>query len=221
MKRTHYRDTSIGVLAAVILLLVATSPFWAVMVIRQQATRIVDDSLRGLAASSLATVTMSDGFLEMALALATTDPAVRAKQFEQVDKLTVSTDASLKLYETSVDNAREREDFQRLVEARSEFRQTRQQVIEMLSSGKRDEAVKFYNRVGLPQFVAYKDAINRLVQHNADEARERGTTILRLCNVLLILQGILLVFFFIYAFFVPLVTLYEKLTTTSNSVKDL
>ncbi len=221
MKQRGFRETTFGVSVAVLLLIIATSPFWAVMVIRQKAVQIVDDSLSGLAASSLASVSMSDGFMELSLAFATKDPVGRTRQFEQIKKVTLATDEALRQYEQSVNDPQEREDLNQLVRARGEFRHTRELVIRLLGENRDAEAAAEFNNVGLQQFVAYKAAINRLVQHNAEEARNRGTTIRQLCTLLLFLQGILLVFFVIYAFLVPMVALFERYGTGSEVVRDI
>lgn len=221
MKQRGFRETTLGVSVAVLLLIIATSPFWAVMVIRQKAIQIVDDSLSGLAASSLATVSMSDGFMELSLAFATKDLAARARQFDQIRKVTVNTDEALKQYEQSVNDPAEQADLNQLIQARGEFRRTRERVIQLLGEGRDAEAAAEFNDVGLKQFVGYKAAINRLVQHNAEEARDRGTTIRQLCTLLLFLQGILLVFFVIYAFLVPMVALFERFSSGSEVVRDI
>ena len=51
-----------------------------------------------------------------------------------------------------------------------------------------------------------------LVEHNAREANSRGTKIIRLCYILLATQILLLAFFFVYGFFVPLTTILERIT---------
>ncbi|HKS36972.1 MAG TPA: hypothetical protein VJW76_07275, partial [Verrucomicrobiae bacterium] len=64
------------------------------------------------------------------------------------------------------------------------------------------------------QSQAYLEALDRVFQYNVNEARRRGVQIVRLCNVFMIAQAVLLVFFFIYAFYVPLIALLERLTGT-------
>ena len=43
------------------------------------------------------------------------------------------------------------------------------------------------------------------------EARDRGEEIIRLCYILLGIQVLLLVFFFVYGFFVPMTAFVERL----------
>ncbi len=223
MTTTSFRNTTLGTIAAVLLLGVATSPLWTVLLVKRQAVSIVNDSLRGLTASSLAAINIADGFLEMAIVITTSDPAVREKNLVEILRITAVTDGLLKSYESSIDEVQEREIFERLREKRAEFRQTRQRTINLLHEGKRDEAVLLYNQTGLAQFFAYKEAADLLVRYKVEEARTRGGQILQLCKVLLILQGVLLVFFFVYAFFVPLVTFFEKFSASGDAelVKDL
>ena len=57
------------------------------------------------------------------------------------------------------------------------------------------------------------------MDHHAGEARTDGDRILRLCQIILVVQVSLLLFFFVYAFFVPFVTFLEKLNN-GVTVKD-
>jgi hypothetical protein len=220
MSRRNLQSTTIGGVAGVILLAVATSPFWTVLVVKRHAEQIINDSLHGLTSSSLAGVNITDGFVEFSMALATTEPAVRDENIRQIAEASRRTDRQLQAYEATIKEPQQQSYYRELVESRKTYRQTRARVIELLQHGRNAEALQLHQGKGLGEFVAYKTAVDRLVQQAATEAGRRGHDILRLCNYVLALQGVLLVFFFVYAFFIPLVTFYERIVTRGDPVAD-
>jgi hypothetical protein len=221
MHRPTLQKTTIGTVAGVILLVVATSPLWTILLVKRQAGRIVNESLHGLASSSLAGVNITDGFVELSTALATTDPAIREDNISRISVVSNQTDAQLKSFEATISDPETQAHYGELTKRRAVYRQTRAQVFELLRQGKPTDALKLYQGAGLAEFTAYKAAIDALVKHEATEAGRRGAEIIRLCNYLLILQGVLLVFFIIYAFFVPLVTFYERSVTQGDKLTDI
>lgn len=221
MSRSNYKSTTFGTVAAVILLLVATSPFWTALLVKRYAEQIINDSLYGLTSSSLAGVNITDGFVEFTVAMTTPDRVIREQNIAQIEEVSRRTDDQLKAYEATINDLQEQVRYRELVERRAVYRQTRTHVLNLLNQGRNAEAMELYQGAGLKEFVAYKDAIDQVVQQAAAEAGKRGREIIRLCNYLMILQGVLLVFFFIYAFFVPLVTFYERIVTRTDSVNDI
>ena len=220
MRSLKVRNTVLTGIAAVILLILATSPFWTLVLVKREASAIVNDSLRSLVASSLANINISDGFMELTVALTTNDASVQEVNLQKIGDLTIQTTDLLKKYEESLADSKDRANFDRLVQRRAAFNSTRQKIIEFLKLGKRDDAVSLFNQKGLGEFREYKQAVDETVRADVDEARLRGSQILKLCNTLMIFQGILLLFFCIYAFLVPMLTLLERLIT-GDVVKDI
>ena len=95
MKHRHTSRTVIGTLAGIGLLVIATSPFLTVVLIKRQASQIVNDTLVGLTSSGLANINISEGFVETALAIAAVDPAVRDMQVGHVAEMVRNTDTNL------------------------------------------------------------------------------------------------------------------------------
>jgi Four helix bundle sensory module for signal transduction len=193
------------------LLLIVTSPVTTVWLIRHEATRIVSDSLQGLTTSSLATMNVSEGFLETVL-------AVHSGQVDAetlVSRLEASTrlvDEQYMAHRETLGGVTEIRAFERMLEARKEYRATRQQVISLIREGKSAEASDLFKSRCVNDFQDYADALGLVVERNANEAKSRGEQIILLCHVLMIVQVLLLGFFFIYGFFVPLTALWERLT---------
>ncbi|MEK7953814.1 MCP four helix bundle domain-containing protein [Luteolibacter soli] len=198
-------------LAAIVLLFIVVSPVLTVWTIRRDATRIVSDSLQGLATSSLATMQMSEGFLDTARA-ASGHGMTGTELAAALEVRSRATDAQYQAHRETVQTDKERAAFDRLTATKDDYRATRKAVVELLIAGKQPEANDLFETQCIPKFQAYAKALGGLIEHNATEARAGGQEIIRLCHVLLIVQGLLLVFFFIYGFFVPLTAVMERLS---------
>jgi chemoreceptor-like protein with four helix bundle sensory module len=214
MKESAFQRTALGTFAVVLLLVIATSPFTTVLLVKRQASRIVYETLPGLTTSGLAEISISEGFLDTSLAFAATNEADRQRFLARMAERSRNADVQLQTYEAAISNPADRENYDRLRQRRSEWRQTRQKMMELLGQGNREQALRLYNTEGLIQSQAYLEALDRIFQYNVNEARMRGAQILRLCNIFMIVQAVLLCFFFVYAFYVPLIALLERLTGT-------
>jgi hypothetical protein len=205
-------------IAAVILLAIATSPFTTMFVVRRLASGIVNDSLTGLTLSSEMTLNISDGFLETSLAMNASSPAERKIYIERVEKKVKETDQRLQSYEREISNAEERMAFDHLVSSWLAYRKSRDEIFKLLDQGQQQPAEDLFRKQGMPLFNEYLRALEGLVNFNIHESTERGARIVHLANQFLVIQGILLIFFCIYAFFVPALTFYERLSR--RSVED-
>jgi len=214
MKESVFRRTALGTLAVVLLLVIATSPFTTALLVKQQASRIVYETLPGLTTSGLAEISVSEGFLDASLAFAASNETDRQRFFARMSERSRNADAQLQTYEAAIRHPTDRQNYNRLIQRRAEWRQTRQKMMELLSQGNREQALHLYNSEGLAQSQAYLEALDHLFHYNVNVARMRGVQIVRFCNVFMVVQSVLLIFFFIYAFYVPLIALLERLTGT-------
>ncbi|MCW1884282.1 MCP four helix bundle domain-containing protein [Luteolibacter flavescens] len=199
------------ILAVLILLTIVISPVLTVWTIRRDANRIVSDSLQGLATSSLATMQMSEGFLDTTRAVSgrgMAGPELAASLGER----SRATDAQYTAHRETLQTDSERAAFDRLTATKDDYRATRKAVVDLITAGQMQEADALFESECVPKFHAYAQALGNLVEHNAAEARAGGAEIIRLCHVLLGVQALLLVFFFIYGFFVPLTAVMERLS---------
>lgn len=197
--------------AVVVLLVIVTSPVTTIWLIKRQATRIVSDSLRGLTSSSLATMHVSEGFIDTAMAVngRGIDKATLAARLAEDSR---QVDAEYAAYQDSIRTEAERMAFNHLIECRKDYRKTRGVVLYLLDAGKTGEANKLFEDECVAKYQAYAGALGDVVEHNAKEARARGAEIIKLCYVLLAVQVLLLAYFFVYGFFVPLTAVLERLT---------
>jgi hypothetical protein len=218
MKPGPLRTLSIA-FAIVVLFAIVTSPVVAIWMIKREATRIVSDPLQGLATSSLATMQASEGFLETARAAGGRGmpPAELAAWLE---KSSASVDSHYASYQETQMTEEEHRIFERLTSAKTDYRATRKTVIGLLAENKATEANMLFDSQCVPKFHAYAAALGELVNHNAAEAREGGSAIIGLCHILLVVQALLLVFFFIYGFFVPLTAVMERLSRKAIVIRN-
>jgi hypothetical protein len=193
------------------LLLIVTSPVTTVWLIRREATRIVFDSLRGLTTSSLATMNVSEGFIETALAVHS-GKSDAGPLVSRLEEGTRKVDEQYESHRETLTGVSEIRAFERMLDARKTYRATRGEVIALISGGKAAEASELFEKRCVGEFQAYADELGVVVEHNADEAKTRGEQIILLCHVLMVVQVLLLGFFFVYGFFVPLTALWERLT---------
>lgn len=203
--------TFFAAIAVLVLLAIVTSPVVAIWMIRQDANRIVSDSLQGLATSSLATMQVSEGFLETSRAV----NGSGLKGPELAAWLTESSrivDSEYATHQQTLMTPVERSSFDLLTARKNDYRATRRAVVDLLIAEKPQEANALFETQCVEKFHAYAGALGDLVRHNASEAREQGSEIIRLCHILLVIQGLLLLFFFVYGFFVPLTAFLERLS---------
>jgi hypothetical protein len=205
-------------LTVVVLLTIVISPVLTVWTIRRDATRIVSGSLQGLATSSLATMQMSEGFLDTTRAVSGHGMSGTELAASLVER-SRATDDQYAAHRETLKTDKERTAFDRLNASKDDYRATRKAVVDLLIAGKGPEANELFESQCVPKFHAYARALGTLVEYNAAEARAGGEEIIRLCHVLLVVQALLLVFFFVYGFFVPLTAVMERLTRTPIVVR--
>ncbi|MCP5533468.1 MAG: MCP four helix bundle domain-containing protein [Akkermansiaceae bacterium] len=199
-----------AVVAVVLLLLIVTSPVTTIWLIKHQADAIVSDSLRGLTSGSLASLNVSEGFLETALAVNGGAP-----QREQITRLleqsTRRVDQAYNTYRDTLKGPAETAAFERMIRSRDAYRASRAKVVELLGKGDVEAAGELFDHECVRSFDAYTGNLSEVVEHTVREARIRGAQIVKLCYILLIIQILLFAFFFVYGFFVPLTAVLERL----------
>jgi hypothetical protein len=210
MKPGPFRTLSL-VFAIIVLLAIVTSPVVGIWMIKREANRIVSDPLQGLATTSVASVQVSEGFLETARAVdgKGMTPALLAHWLE---KSSAAVDSYYASYQETQITEEDRRVFEKLSAAKTDYRATRKAVVDLLAENKATEANMLFDTQCVPKFDTYVRAIGELVKHNAAEARDGGAAIIRLCHLLLVVQALLLLFFFVYGFFVPLTAVMERLS---------
>ncbi|MGB6221062.1 MCP four helix bundle domain-containing protein [Haloferula sp.] len=210
MKFEPFRKLSLAVVI-VLLLLIVTSPVTTLWLIKQEAAAIVSDSLQGLTSSSLATMHVSEGFLDIAVAVNTGNTSA-TELLTEIEKDNQEIDRLLERHRETLRNESEHTAFDKMVANRADYRSSRRAVMELLSAGKKADADALFESQCVVAFQNYVEAMGNVVEHNATDARSRGQEIIKLCYILIGIQLLLLIFFFVYGFFVPLTAILERLT---------
>ncbi len=195
-----------------ILLVVVTSPLATIWLIKEQANRIVEDDLRGLTTSSLASMNVSEGFLHTANAVSDANPGNLPEIIVNLNESIRQVDAQYESHRQTLQTKEELEQFETLIERRMDYRKIRQAIFKLLEEGRRPEARTLFENECEPKYEAYAKALGKVVEGNVAKARASGRKIISLCNWLLLIQVVLLGFFFIYGFFVPLTAIMERMT---------
>ena len=159
--------------AVVVLLVIVTSPVTTIWMIKRQATGIVSDSLRGLTTSSLATMHVSEGFLDTALAVNGSE-AQRKALGSQLDETTRLVDAEYDAHRETLRTEQEHAAFNRMIERRKDYRETRGAVIKLLDAGKTEEARTLFEGECVVKFERYAEALGKVVEHNARRSPGQG-----------------------------------------------
>ena len=114
MKESGLQRTALGTLAVVLLLVIATSPFSTVLLVKRQASRIVYETLPGLTTSGLAEISVSEGFLDASLAFAADNETDRQRFLARMAERSRNADAQLQAYEAAIRAPADRENYNRL-----------------------------------------------------------------------------------------------------------
>lgn len=194
-----------------LLLTVATSPFTAVLLIKREASAIVDDTMAGLQAAGAAQLAMTQSFTDTISALSATNREIQQRLLRDISERTAKVDARLKDYSRGVRGLEEQAMFNRVVESRKHYRETRSKVLAMAAEGRLSEARSIFDATMIHEYREYADALGKVVSANLAEADLRGSRIMKVCTTLQFVEGLLLVFFVLYAFFVPAALLLERL----------
>ncbi len=219
MNRKPVKRIALGAFALVSLLVISTSPLTAAWLIKSRASKIVNGRLPGLASSSLANINVSEGFVQLARSVHSADVPAQKRSLARLAETTQAVDRHYEVHRATLQTAEEREAFEQVMRRRAAYREVRQAVVALVEQGKGNEARRLFDDDCVPKFQAYLAALGGIVDHHAGEARMDGDRILRLCQIILVVQVALLLFFFVYAFFVPFVTFMEKLNN-GVTVKD-
>lgn len=212
MKDVKSHKLILGCIAVLVLSLIATSPVTTIWLIRRQAAEIVSGSLQGLASSSMASVNVSEGFLQIAQAVSTGPDSKVPELSTQLEDSSRKVDAQYEAYKATIDSAEESGAFNRMLQLRQTYRESRKAVLQLLEQGRQDQARAVFQQDCVAKFRAYSDSLSAIIQSSVRDATLRGARIVQSCQMLLVLQVVLVGFFIVYGFFVPLVTLLEKLT---------
>lgn len=161
---------------AAIFLAVAGAGWFVVRELHETSRALVVDTLPGLTAVGLAGERMNDNWRAMRDLLAPHTAAERAQMIVLVK--TNSTEALWRDYAVTIFEPEDRQNYQTLMLARSNYLQGCEQFFGLVTAGNMDEAPAFFNGELVRRFQGCNDAAKRLFDYNVRQGMDRGETIL-------------------------------------------
>ena len=163
-------------LAATIFLAVAGAGGFAVHELHETSRKLVVDTLPGLVDAGLAAERMHDNRHTMREMLFPHTAAERAQMIELVT--TNSPEALWRDYAGSIFEAEDRQNYDAMIQTRSNYLQSCEQFVGLVAAEKMDEAVALFNGDLSRRFQNYNDAAKIVFDYNVRQGMERGKRIL-------------------------------------------
>ena len=172
------RIISGGTLLLALLLAVGIAGILALSNIKHLAkARLQDDALPGIIYASDIGTSTAWSYIRTLLAGSTPDAAQRNAYIAQVEESRVKTAAAMDAYEASISNDVDRAQFEELKKLRAAYAVVRGQYLDLIKSGKAQEADAFVLAQLDPSYVAYRDKVASILKYNQDVARTVSGTI--------------------------------------------
>lgn len=160
------------------LLLIGAAGFLSIGHLKNQASKIVNDTLPGLTYAGEANASLAQAFNRTLVLLITDDPLEQQQLRGEITSFSESTTAALTQYRTQMFESEDDQLFQSLVRRRSEYLRIRSRVLDSLGTGDRAAAIQIYRKELAPAYRAYKSAGDKLFEYNIEQGKVRGKKIL-------------------------------------------
>ena len=190
-------------IAVVALFLIGWIGFSIVSRLKSDAARIVDDTLPGLVYAGQINSELSENFARTLLVINSDSPERRDLYLKRIDEGSQRVNASMQGYQRSIFEEEDRQLFNRLVAVREKYREVRRQVFELVTAGKREDALRLFETGLLPAYAAQKEAGDALFDYNVKQGQVRGTRIEIGCRHTQWVVAAICVAVFVSGFFAP------------------
>ena len=194
----HLVFTTRGILLSLLLILgISLLEIQSIRQLKGAATRIVSDTLPSLSSAAVANESRNNSFIKLLLLLHTSSPADEQRYIADIERLSNETTAAFQNYEEIISDQVDRENFQKLMQARISYLALRGQIIEELTTGRRKVALALFERSLLPAFEQYAEISRTITTYNVEAGKKDGHEILRLTAMSqMILAGLGIAVFF-------------------------
>lgn len=166
-----------------LLLLVAFAGFLSLNRVRHKAFDLVSDTLPGLAYAGVANSDSAEDVNFILLSLMASTTGQKTSLCAQADAFETDAAKYLKLYEDSIFENADRDNFNRTLESRKQFLEVRQQVIGLMNRSAETQALAVYKQALLPRYEQYMTDCKVLLDYNVHQGQERGASILRFSSL--------------------------------------
>lgn len=168
--------------AGLVLLLIGAIGFMSLTWLRDNAQQIVNDTLPGLSLAGAANTDLGQAFNRTLLLLLSENPERRVQLAEEIEQFSNQTTAHLAKYEKQIYELEDRNNFGRLIAARTNYFTIRARVMALADAGRHAEAVNACHAELLPAYTAYKEAGEVLFRFNSTQGELRGRNIMTTCR---------------------------------------
>jgi hypothetical protein len=186
-----------------ILLLVAGVGYATLSQLKNNARAIVEDTLPGLSYAGEANAYMADASRTLLL-IVTENPDRRNQLKLEIIDLSARTTEYLQKYQQQIFSPEDRANFEAVLAARTNYITLRDQVIELATSGKKENALTMFNDSLVPAQRTVKKAGDKLLEYNMEQGRNRGRKIMTICTMTQFGVALFSVLAFVTGFFIGL-----------------
>jgi glycosyltransferase involved in cell wall biosynthesis len=182
------------------LFLVAALGFFSIGHLKEQARRIVNDTLPGLSFAGEANSSIAEAF-NRTLLLVMSDNLKEQEQLKaEVESFSDQTTKYLNAYKEQIFAAQDLANFQDLLRKRAAYSRVRGTTI-ALAETNRLAARQLLLRELLPVFASYKEAGDKLFEFNMRQGTVRGHSIMQVCTTTQFVVAVVAVLIFVIGFF--------------------
>ncbi len=114
MSTEDVKSKALGLVAAIVLLTIATSPLTTILLIRWQASQIVNDSLLGVTESGLVSINSLEGLRDIESAISSPNQAELRKIEDEIAERRHDADSLWSRYETGIKDSTDRPELRTL-----------------------------------------------------------------------------------------------------------
>jgi methyl-accepting chemotaxis protein WspA len=196
-----------AIFGMIVLLVIGGTGFFLVWRVNTLAASIVDDTMFGLDYAGALNSELSENFVRTLLVINTDSPEERDQYLKKISEGSAKVNENMKLYEGSIFEEADREQFVRFTQLRDNYRAIRQRVFDLVQQGKRKEGLQLFETELLPAYAAQKEAGNKLFDYNVRQGQSRGVRIETLCHRTEWVVAIICMGFFLGGFFTPFLAL--------------
>ena len=170
-------------MCAVFSLVIGAAGYSSLSGVKQRAREITANDLPALSYAGEISTERAESFGRVLLLITSDNAEDNAKYLSELEQMSRHMDQSLKQYEATIlsGDAKGRENFKELTAQRERYRGIRDQVIELIKNGKRQEALQMTRTSLLPAYESYRVAGHDFFDYNARSADSAGDAILRAC----------------------------------------
>ena len=194
------------IICAVILLVIGAAGYSSLSGVKQRAWEITANDLPGLLYAGEISTERAESFGRVLLLITSDNAEENAKYINQLEQMSRHMDQSLKQYEATIlsGDTKDRKNFNELTAEREHYRGIRNQVIELIKNGKRQEALQMTRASLLPAYETYRVVGSDFFDYNARSADSSGVAILRACWIAQLLLALAAIVIFIGGIATPI-----------------